>query len=181
MYNKVQRRVKRTLLVYLFALLPLSLWAQVGEYRNELAVGVNGGLTMSSVSFVHEIPQNQLLGKTFGLPLRYTGEKYFSSICAVVAEVNYAQIGWDERIWDVNDDPVINDETGLAEEYSRVIDYIQVPVFARLGWGRERRGLQAYFQIGPQIGFYLSEKTKTNFDIDHPNMAKRVSVISGPK
>ena len=83
MYNKVQRRVKRTLLVYLFALLPLSLWAQVGEYRNELAVGVNGGLTMSSVSFVHEIPQNQLLGKTFGLTLRYTGEKYFSSICAI--------------------------------------------------------------------------------------------------
>jgi hypothetical protein len=99
----------------------------------------------------------------------------------VVAEVNYAQVGWDERIWDINDEPVINNETGLAEEYSRVIDYVQVPVFARLGWGRERRGFQAYFQIGPQIGFYLSEKTKTNFDIDNPNMAKRVSVISGPK
>lgn len=181
MYGKVQRLVKRFLLFTLFALLPLSVGAQVGEYRNELAAGVNGGLIMSSVSFVHEIPQNQLLGKTFGLTLRYTGEKYFSSICAVVAEVNYAQVGWDERIWDVNDDPVINDETGLAEEYSRVIDYIQVPVFARLGWGRERRGFQAYFQIGPQIGFYLSEKTKTNFDIDNPNMAKRVSVISGPK
>lgn len=180
LFGKVKRMVKRFLLFYLFTILPLTVSAQVGEYRNELAVGVNGGLTMSSVSFVHEVPQNQLLGKTFGLTIRYTGEKYFKSICAVVAEVNYSQIGWDERIWDINDEPVVNSETGLAEEYSRVIDYIQVPVFARLGWGRERRGFQAYFQVGPQIGFYLSEKTKANFDIDHPNMSQRVSVISGP-
>ena len=155
--------------------------AQVGEHRDELAIGFNGGYMMSNVGFMPEVPQDMHTGLTGGLTLRYTSEKYFKSICAIVAELNFAQVGWKERILTPNDDPVINNETGLAEEYSRVIDYVQVPVFARLGWGRERRGFQAYFQIGPQIGFYLSEKTKTNFDIDNPNMAKRVSVISGPK
>ena len=178
---KVHRCVVRVLLFHLFTVLPLCSFAQVGEYRTDFALGFNGGMAMSNVSFMPIVPQSMLNGPTFGLTARYTCEKYFKSICAVVAEVNYAQVGWDERIWDINDDPVINNETGLAEEYSRVIDYVQVPVFARLGWGRERRGFQAYFQIGPQIGFYLSEKTKTNFDIDNPNMAKRVSVISGPK
>ena len=66
----------------------------------------------------------------------------------------------------------------MAEEYSRIVDYVQVPIFARLGWGRERKGFQAFFQIGPQVGFYLSEKTEANFDIDHPNTSARVSKIS---
>lgn len=154
--------------------------AQIGEYRNEFAVGVNGGASLSSVAFTPEVPQSQLVGKTFGVTLRYNGEKYFSSICSIVAEVNYTQMGWKERIWDVNDQPVINSQTGTEEQYSRIVNYIQVPFFARLGWGRERQGLQAYFQVGPQLGFYLDEKTEANFDLDHPNTADRVSHVSGP-
>lgn len=154
--------------------------AQIGQYRNDLAIGFNGGITLSSVGFTPTVPQNQLLGKTFGFTARYTGEKYFNSICAIVAECNYAQIGWEERIWDLQDNPVINEATGLAEEYQRITDYVQVPLFARLGWGRERRGFQAFFQVGPQLGFYLSEKTKANFDLDHPNWQQRTSRISGP-
>lgn len=158
----------------------LSVTAQIGEYRNEFAVGVNGGVSMSTVAFTPEIPQNQLIGKTFGLTFRYNGEKYFKSICSLVAEVNYTQMGWKERIWDANDQPVINGQTGLAEEYSRIVNYVQVPLFARLGWGRERQGLQAYFQVGPQLGYFLNEKTEANFDLDHPNTTDRVSHISGP-
>ena len=158
----------------------MSAMAQIGEYRNELAIGVSGGISLSSVSFVPTVPQNKLVGKTAGLTLRYTGEKYFNSICAVVAEVNFTQMGWDERIWDRNDQPVINEETGLAEKYSRIANYIQVPLFARMGWGRERRGFQAYFQVGPQLGYYLSEKTEANFDLDKPNLYDRVSLISRP-
>ena len=154
--------------------------AQIGQYRNDLAIGFSGGITLSSVGFTPTVPQNQLLGKTFGFTARYTGEKYFNSICAIVAECNYAQIGWEERIWDLQDNPVINEATGLAEEYQRITDYVQVPLFARLGWGRERRGFQAFFQVGPQLGFYLSEKTKANFDLDHPNWQQRTSRISGP-
>ena len=172
--------IKRSSLFFLLIALPISLFAQIGEYRNEFAVGVNGGVTMSSMGFVPEIPQNQLMGKTFGLTLRYTGEKYFKSVCALVAEVNYAEIGWEESILNRQDQPVINSQTGLAEEYQRIVNYIQVPLFARLGWGRERRGFQVFFQVGPQLGYYLSEKTEANFDIDHPMVFERVSHISGP-
>lgn len=170
----------RSLVVILCSLIFSQVRAQVGEYRSDFAAGVNAGLAMSSVSFVPEVPQDQYMGRTAGITLRYTAEKYFKSVCAVVAEVNYAQIGWKERIWDVNDNPVVNYETGLEEAYSRIVNYIQVPVFARMGWGRERSGFQAYFQIGPQMGFYLDEKTEANFDLDNPNVYERISNVSGP-
>ena len=137
--------------------------AQVGEHRNDMAIGVNGGMVLSNVTFLPKVPQAMHQGMTGGLSFRYTSEKYFSSICAVVAELNYAQIGWKEDILTPNDEPVINKVTGQREEYQRDMTYLQVPVFARLGWGRERKGLQFFFQVGPQAGFFISDKTKMNF------------------
>jgi hypothetical protein len=127
-------------------------------------MGVNGGYMLSSVNFLPKVPQSMHTGLTGGLTLRYTSEKYFSSICALVAELNYAQSGWKESILRPDDEPVINAVTGKPEEYQRNINYMQLPVFARLGWGRERKGLQFFFQVGPQIGFYMSESTKMNFN-----------------
>lgn len=172
--------MKRTVILIATVWGAMNASAQIGEYRNEFAAGVNGGVALSTVGFVPKVPQSQLVGKTIGLTLRYTGEKYFNSICAVVAEVDFTQMGWQERIWDANDQPVINGETGLPEEYARVVNYIQVPVFARLGWGRERRGFQAFFQAGPQLGFYMDEKTEANFNLDRPNLNDRISLISRP-
>lgn len=162
---------------YLFAilmLLPLSVKAQVGDYRSELSIGVNGGYVMSSVGFNPDIPQSSLGGMTGGLSIRYTCEKYFKSICALTGEINITQTGWREDIKTVEDMPVINQHTGLPEEYERQITYIQVPMFARLGWGRERKGFQFFFQAGPQIGLYLSDKAKSNFDYDKRNISDRV-------
>lgn len=180
LYNKVSWLGMCLLPACLFTLLPFTARAQVGDYRNNLAIGINGGYMLSSISFVPEVPQTMLGGLTGGLTIRYTCEKYFSSICAITAEVNYSQTGWKEEILDADDQPVVNGETGLAEEYSRRINYIQVPLLARLGWGRERKGLQGFIQIGPQLGFYLDESTKANFNIDHPNTGDRISHISGP-
>lgn len=160
----------RVWLVLLSCLLIFSpSFAQVGEYRTDLAIGGSFGYTMSSVSFVPKVPQSQLLGRTIGFTARYTCEKYFSSICSVVAEVNHSQIGWKERIWDMDDQPVVmhNDSTQTLR-YSRKMTYIQVPVLARLGWGRERSGMQFFFQVGPQFGFYLNDKSDTNFDVHDP-------------
>ena len=137
--------MKRIILI-LTLLIPLAAAAQIGDHRNELAVGVNGGYTMSTVGFNPNIPQTQLGGVTGGFTMRYTCEKYFKSICAIVAEVNLTQMGWKENINDVNDQPVINGKTGLAEEYQRQLTYVQVPLLARLGWGRERNGFQFFFQ-----------------------------------
>ena len=121
---------------------------------------------MSNVGFTPEVPQDLHGGLTGGVTLRYTSEKYFKSICAIVAEINYAQVGWKERIQTPNDEPVINAVTGLAESYQRDMTYLQIPVMARIGWGRERRGLQFFAQAGPQVGFFLNEKTKMNFPWD---------------
>ena len=120
--------------------------AQIGDYRSDLSIGVNGGYVMSNVGFNPEIPQKMLGGVTGGLTVRYTCEKYFKSICALVGEVNFTQMGWKEDILTAEDMPVINKVTGLPEEFQRQLTYVQVPIFARLGWGRERKGFQFFFQ-----------------------------------
>lgn len=142
----------------------MGVLAQVGDHRSEMAVGFNGGYVLSNIGFMPKVPQSMHTGLTGGFTFRYTSEKYFNSICAIVGELNFAQIGWKESILTPDDEPVINVATGLPEEYQRDMSYVQLPVFARLGGGRERRGLQFFFQVGPQIGVFLSEKTKMNFD-----------------
>ena len=172
---KVNGCLVRVLLFHLFTFLPLSVSAQVGEYRKDLAVGFNGGVVMSNVAFVPKVPQTMLNGPTFGLTARYTCEKYFSSICAVVAELNYTQMGWKEQILDIDNLPVPlhTDETQTLH-YARKINYIQVPLLARLGWGRERSGLQFFIQLGPQVGFYMSDQADTNFDVRDPAFNPKV-------
>ena len=159
----------RKILVVIFVLCSVAVSAQVGEFRKDFAVGVNGGYVLSNVDFVPKVPQGYQGGMTGGLTLRYTCEKYFKSICAVVAEVNYAQIGWKEDILDMKDQPVpLHTDPSQTLRYSRKINYLQVPVLARLGWGRERNGFQAFFQLGPQIGVYLNDEIDANFDARQP-------------
>ena len=167
-------------LLILLLLVPMVAKAQVGEYRSDFAVGVNGGYVMSQVSFQPEVPQGWLGGMTGGVSFRYTCEKYFKSICAIVAEVNYAQMGWKETIEDKDNNPVYyygddNKENPLY--YERRINYIQIPVMARLGWGRERKGVQAFFQLGPQIGIYMDESTNTNVEPYRATVTPRSSVV----
>ena len=79
-------------------------------------------------------------------------------------------MGWKEDILDIDNQPVIITDTKQAMAYSRTINYIQVPVFAHLAWGREERGLNIFVNAGPQFGFYLSDSKDTNFDVK--NMPK---------
>ena len=154
-----------------------ALRAQIGEHRNDLSVGVNGGYVMSNVSFSPKVQQGQHGGITGGLAMRYVCEKYFKTIASVYAEVNYASLGWKEKIQDRSNQPVINKVTGLPEEYSRTINYIQVPVMAHLAWGREHKGLNFFVNLGPQFGVYMSESTKTNFNLADRNTDDRVSTV----
>ena len=156
---------------------PVAMTAQIGEHRNDLAIGFNGGLNMSSVSFTPKVSQAKLNGITGGLSVRYVCEKYFSTVCSLYGEINYSQMGWKEDIVDVNDMPVINTATGLPEEYSRTVNYIQVPLMAHLAWGREQKGFAFFVNLGPQFGIYMSESTKTNFDFSDRNAADRVNPV----
>ena len=173
------RMIKRIFVIFsFFHFFIATAVAQVGDYRNDLAVGVNGGYVMSNVSFVSKVPQSMLGGITGGITARYTCEKYFSSICAVTAELNFAQIGWQEKIWDMNDQPVpLHTDPSQNLEYKRKMTYVQIPLLARLGWGRERKGLQAFFQVGPQIGLYLGESTKTNVVLGYGTANQRASQV----
>ena len=149
--------------------------AQIGQHRNDLAVGISGGYVLSSIGFTPKVTQQQHPGFTAGLSMRYTCEKYFNTICAISAELNYVRIGWKERILTADDQPVINATTGLAEAYQRDINYIQVPVFAHLAWGREQRGMQFFFKAGPQFGYMIGESTKTNFSVKEANLKDRAN------
>jgi hypothetical protein len=169
------------LLLFLFSHVLISpVRAQVGEYRTDFAVGASAGYMLSSLGFMPEVPQKQLGGLTGGLTFRYTCEKYFKSICAIVAEVNVAQTGWEENIRDADRQPVYYaDDTQMTNSlfYKRKMTYLQVPLMARMGWGRERRGFQFFFQLGPQVGFFLNESTSTNVVNGKPLLKPRTSEV----
>ena len=146
----------------------MSVHAQIGEHRNDFSVGANGGYVMSNVGFTPKVPQTQHGGVTGGFSYRYVCEKYFKTICSIYGEVNYSQVGWKEDILDVDNAPVTITGTGEGLAYQCTATYIQVPIFAHLAWGRETRGLNIFVNAGPQFGYLLSEKTKTNFSVQNP-------------
>lgn len=148
----------RRLLTPLFCfLLSGTALAQVGELRNNLAVGINGGYNLSRVDFSPTIKQNLHPGLTGGFTLRYTTEKYFALICAAQLEINFAQRGWSELI-----------EDGSNNTYNRTTNYIEIPFFAHLGWGNEERGLQFFINAGPQIGIFLNDEEHYGFSDEFP-------------
>ena len=159
--------------ILLFA--PLVSFAQIGEHRNTLSVGVNGGYSMSRVGFSPKVTQSMHGGMVGGLSVRYMSEKYFKTYCSIYGEVNLLQGGWKEKIVDIEENKVVNSTTGQPEEYSRTLSYIEVPIFAQLAWGKEERGCKFFVQAGPKVGFMLGEKTTANFDINDMNITDRAN------
>lgn len=151
MLSIIQKNIKKVLLLTL-SLCINSAKAQIGEYRNDLCIGINVGLTMNEVGFEPLIAQKMLTKPTFGLTFRYTSEKFFKAYCAFQAELNYTQIGWKEDIMDSKLMP-------LPDTYERTIDYLQIPFMARLAWGKESKGAMFYILLGPQIGFAINDHT----------------------
>ena len=120
--------------------------AQVGEQRHNFALGLNGGINLNSVSFSPTVRQSNLMGITGGLTARYISERYFKMICGAQIEVNFSQHGWDEYYQDY---PEL--------QYTRKMNYVEIPLLAHLAFGKEKRGLQFFIHAGPQIGFFLSD------------------------
>jgi hypothetical protein len=153
--------VKRFLCLLPLFVLALSVRAQVGEYRRDLAVGFSGGYVLNKVSFNPTINQKYHGGLTLGATVRYTCEKYYGIICAIQGELNFTQFGWTENI-----------ETS-SDTYSRTVNYLQLPVFARIGFGRERKGVQGYLLIGPQIAFCVGDHDKRGGEWSIETLSKR--------
>lgn len=152
------------LVLALFFALPAA--AQLGEERHNFAVGINGGLNINSVSFQPKIKQNSLKGMALGLTMRYMSEKYFKMMCGLQMEINYSQRGWDENIDD-----------GSDNTYSRTMNYLEIPFMAHLAFGKDalNRGVKVFFNAGPQIGFFLSDKEKMSDNWDPSNRPNGVT------
>ena len=127
--------------------------AQVGDFRRDLAIGINGGYALNQVSFSPNISQKMHGGITMGGTVRYTCEKYFSMICAIQGELNYAQLGWTEDI-----------TTGTGA-YKRNVNYIQMPLLVNLGFGKERGGVKGCILAGPHLGFCIGENEITSGEL----------------
>ncbi|MBQ5751326.1 MAG: PorT family protein [Bacteroidaceae bacterium] len=150
--------MKKGLLILIFLFVTIgATHAQIEKPRNILEVGVSGGLNLNKMEFQPTIRQHLHQGITGGLNVRYTSEKYFSMICAAQLEVNFAQRGLLEDF-----------DNGTNNNYSRLINYIEIPFFAHLSWGKEERGLQFFLNLGPQIGFFINEQESYvgDWDID---------------
>lgn len=145
------KKFLKTGIVLTFAAVSLPALAQIGELRNNIAVGVNGGMNFSNVSFTPKIKQKTTNGMTGGLTVRYISEKYFAMICGLQMELNYSQRGWTELIEENTD------------TYSREMNYLEIPFLAHLAFGKERGG-QFFINAGPQIGILLNEKEKKSAD-----------------
>ena len=161
--------MNRGVITALLILFPLLINAQVGNYRNNFSIGGNAGYALSNVGFDPKVSQSLHGGITAGLSLRYVCEKYFNTICSIYGEINYVSAGWKQDIRTSSDKSVIN-VNGSIEKYSRTLNYLQIPVFAHLAWGREQDGFNFFVQAGPQIGILLSETTAKNYET--PNLSK---------
>lgn len=140
--------------------------AQLGEQKNNLSFGFNGGVNNNQVSFLPNIKQKGYMAYTGGVTARYISEKYFAMICGVQLELNYSQRGWEEKIED------------NANTYSRTMNYLEVPFLAHLAFGKEK-GTQFFVNAGPQIAFLLNEKEHYSSGWDASNRPNGINYQYG--
>lgn len=126
--------------------LPFGAAAQ-RTYSPDFALGVKGGLTLAEMGWQPSVQQSFTSGATLGIVARYTEEKYFG----IVGELNLSQIGWAEKF---------DEDSPLS--YSRHFTYVQLPVMTHIYFGREK--FKGFVNLGPQIGYMISDKVSSNFD-----------------
>lgn len=118
------------------------------HYEGQISIGAHAGVDLSRVMFTPSVPQVFLPGVNAGLNFRYTEERHFG----LIVEANFMQTGWKESF---DGDPF---------EYSRSVNYIQVPVLTHIYFGR--RG-KFFINLGPSISFRVGSSVKSNFDYAH--------------
>lgn len=154
--------MKKQSIIALLSFLCLSagipVHAQLQDQRHNLAIGINGGENLSSVSFEPSIKEKTFLTPSFGVTIRYISERYLKMFCGIQAEINYSQRGWKENIDD-----------GTGDTYQRSMNYVEVPLMAHLAFGKDKGyGARFVLNLGPQIGYLLGESEKKS-EAWHPN------------
>lgn len=150
--------MKAKLLIYtlLSVLAALSAPAAAAQrhYRSHVHVGVHAGMSMARTSFYPSVRQQSLGGFTAGIDFRYAEEQHVG----LLAELNFTQRGWKE---DFEEAPF---------EYTRRLNYIELPVMTHIFFGS--RKVKCFFNLGPQVGYMISDGITANFDYEHPDDVK---------
>jgi hypothetical protein len=119
--------------------------AQDSRFVPEWAFGINGGATLSKISFDSQIrvPQINLRQSSGGVTVRYISENHFG----LVGELNCSMRGWKERT-----------DTSYVNRYARSLVYVELPVMTQLYFNIGKR-VRLLFNAGMQVGYFLTEKT----------------------
>jgi len=139
--------MKAVRIVALFILLVCGgqVYSQTKSFVPELSYGFNGGVTFSKIgfnSYFLRVPQVLLQQFSGGLTVRYISENHFG----IQVELNYSQRGWKERTDTIN-----------LNKYSRSIAYLEMPLMTHIYFNLAKP-VRLFFNLGPQINFYLGEK-----------------------
>ena len=133
--------------------------AQPRLRRPEIYVGAHGGVMASTVLFSPTVENMDILQSPLtmngGLVFRYAAHK----VCAVQIELNYMQRGWHEG--------------GSANNYTRQLDYIELPLLMHLYFGKER--FRGFVNLGPQVGYCVRD-----VDPQSPNNSHQYQPIDKP-
>lgn len=150
--------MKRLLLIWLLGSSVLLASAQPKLRHEEMYVGAHAGAIASMYRFSgNVVTQSWLhpfLGWNGGLVFRYAGHK----VCGFQVELNYMQRGWYETNID----------------YTRQVDYIEVPFLTHLYFGKKARG---FINLGPQVG-YCIRSVATNTPSPYNTMVASGNVTS---
>lgn len=125
---------------------PLASHAQ-REYSPNLAIGFQGGMTLSQMAFSPSVKQQWAQGFIGGVAARYTEENHFG----LIGELNIEQRGWKEDF----------EEKAAQFDYTRRLTYIQLALLTHLYWGKKWR---FFVNAGPEVGYMLGSKITSNFD-----------------
>lgn len=139
--------MKRAFLYVLIILLVTAGTEAKERFMPEFWLGTSHGVTLSSVTLNPKVKQGMLQGYNGGLIMRYISEKSFG----IQAELNYSVRGWKEAM-----------EKTPQYEYSRRMSYVELPFLTHMYFGDKTKG---FINAGPKIGYFLSEKETSNFDL----------------
>ena len=136
--------MKKILLIFAVVFSVYTLRAQT-HYSSNISLGVKGGIDLSRIFFSPAVRQSWPVNPALGVSIRYIEENHFG----LIAEVNWVRRGWKENFEE------------LPFRYQRNLDYIEIPVFAHIYFGREAK---FFINAGPQIAFKIGESVNANFD-----------------
>ena len=138
--------MRRSYIVLLLLLVSLMSMAQPRLRTPEIYVGAHAGVMASTMLFRPNIAKIDIMQSPLtmngGLVFRYAAHK----VCANQVEANYMQRGWREQI-------ALG--TSSSMDYTRQLDYIEIPLLMHLYFGKQR--FRGFINLGPQIGYCIRD------------------------